>query len=113
MQFGLDGLGGGLCRLPLFVQLLYLRLGLLVALGRALDPAGTRPSRRVGELVLEFAQLRLGPLDPLLQLRRLARRFLGRLGGAVPLAASPVRLRRRARLRLALVAPPLVLGPAA
>ena len=110
-------LGCRLSRLPLREQLLDLALGLGVARFRLGRAARARPGGGVGQLFLDLVQLRFGSLDPLLQPGRLLRRLLGRRGGAVlaALAAAVGRrgLRRGARRRLALVAPPLVLGPAA
>src|SRR4051794_25702589 len=78
---------------------------------------GVGPGSRIGELLLHLAQLRFGPLDSLLQLRRLLRRLLGGGGGAVLAAPAAAvgggGLRRGGGRRLALVAPALVLGPAA
>ena len=83
---------------------------------RPLDAAGAGPGGGVGELLLDLAQLGFGALDLLLQPGRLLRRFLRRLGGAVParrLRRPAGFRRRRAAADSRFVAAPLVLGPAA
>ena len=101
--------------LPARVQLLDRCLGLLVAGGRGRAALRRRPRRRVGELVLERLQRRLGGLDlalePLLLLALFGGAALPIWCAAWPLSAA-CRASRAAAPR-ALLADPHVLGPAA